>query len=99
MTIGLNIGYHSKNIGTSGILTYYPNILEVDDFSELDFRDKETIDILFKWAEYYHVTPSSMVLYLTVGDHKFKIRMINVREYRQAWEDKYKTEWKFDREL
>lgn len=95
MTIALNIGYTGK-LG-SGILTYHPTIWEVDNIQHLIqvVRSKATIDSMFKWSEVRCVMPSAMALFITVGDHSFTIRMINVREYRKRWEKRYKTKWKY----
>ncbi len=88
-----NIGYYSKALGQSGILSYHPQ--QVDSVGDLlqDLRTKQTIKNLFNWSDERHVTPSSMTIFITCKHHSFTVRMINVREYRKFWEKKYKSVW------
>jgi hypothetical protein len=97
MTVGMNIGCYSESLGAGSILTRFPHVMENVDISLLieDLRSEEGISKLFEWATECHVTPSSICLYLTVDSHCFRVRMINVREFRQVWEAKYKTTWKW----
>lgn len=98
LTVAYNIGYKTEGIG-SGVLTYIPDIWEVENVREFSdsFRKKETIDILFQYAEHFTVTPSSITIFVKIIDPDFEwefiIPMINVREYRLKWEEKYNKVW------
>jgi len=70
-------------------------VWEVEDISEFidDLRANLTTKLLFRWCEETNIMPSSLALYVTVGEHNFTIRMINVREYRKMWEERYDIKW------
>ena len=106
MKIVYNIGYNSKTLGSSGVLTYCPIIFN-GDFEQFKnaLRCEEGIKCLFSWAEDNHVTPSSMAIFMSIEEDdkdnneemfawEFCLHMINVREYRIEWEKKYNTPWK-----
>lgn len=93
MIFAYNIGTFSTPFGSGG-LTNFPIIREEESFSELSKIIRYSIDHLWKLAEQRYIIPSSLCLYISVGDHNFRIRLINVREYRAKWEDKYKTKYK-----
>jgi len=69
-------------------------MVELENFSDFNIRHRKSINVLWKFAEERHILPSAVCLYFTVGHHQFRIRMINVREYRRKWEKRYKTKWK-----
>lgn len=98
MKIAYNIGY-SGHFG-NGVLNLKPYIWDEDNFKSLSdsLRKEETILDLFELAKNRHVPPSDISIFLQVLDDKYEkgfiIKMINVREYRAYWEDKYKTIWK-----
>lgn len=93
MKIAFNIGWSGPL--SSGILTYSPTLTEVESFSEIaqDLRTEDTIKRLFEYAEIGHAIPSAIAIWFAVEKHEFRIKMINVREYKAAWEQKYKTKW------
>jgi len=99
MIVALNYGYYNKALNTSGIIDNFPQIFKVKCFQQLELRAENFIDLLFQLSRHCHITPSSICLYITVNNHSFVIRMINVREFRAKWEQIYKSEWKFDRKL
>lgn len=98
MIISVNIGYAGPL--SSGILSAFPQIFDqFDSFSEFVqlSRDPESIDAFWNWAEIHHVTPSSLCLYIRIDEPteywEYRVHLINVREYRKKWEDKY-GKWK-----
>jgi hypothetical protein len=96
--VSYNMGYISP-LGSSGILTWYPEVLEMSlaDFCKL-LRDKESIETIWEWAIVSHVAPSSMYIMIRYdeGDSywEWAVKMINVREYREYWELKRNKKWK-----
>ena len=100
--IAFNIGY--IGFGSSGILSYYPNIWDCDfkTFAK-KMRQKGNIKSLFKWAKLHHVTPSSMAIFVGIYEDgmysNYTIKMMNVREYRKHWELIYKKEWTYGNRL
>jgi hypothetical protein len=99
MIIAVNFGYYSPSFSTSGVCRYYPVVIELDNFTQFSTDIRCQVEDIFKWAKDHDVIPSTVALFVTVGRHNFPIRMINVREYREMWESKYNTEWKFDRKI
>lgn len=89
--LSYNIGYYSKALGQSGILSLHPLFANVSLLSEL--RTKRGIAALFSWAKDCHVIPSAITIFISIDHHSFTIKMINVREYRAKWEKKYKCKW------
>lgn len=91
--ITYNIGY--EGFGTSGILSKFPTLLENTSFTEFVkiVRDTQSIDTLWEWATDFRVTTSTMCLFIRIDDGEFyweyKIKLMNVREYRAKWESKY----------
>jgi hypothetical protein len=94
--VAFNIGYQSTS---SGVLSAFPSIWDCDfpTFAR-KIRQKGNIKQLFKWSKERHVPPSSIVLHITIWYEteywNYTIKMINVREYRDYWELKYKKQWK-----
>jgi len=98
MIISVNIGYAGPL--SSGILSAFPQVFDqFDSFSEFTqlCRDPESIDAFWNWAETHYVTPSSLCLYIRIDEPieywEYRVRLINVRQYRKKWEDKY-GKWK-----
>jgi hypothetical protein len=96
--VSYNMGYISP-LGSSGILTWYPEVLEMSlaDFCKL-LRDKESIETIWERAIDSHITPSSACIMFRYDEGAFywewTVKMINVREYREYWELKRNKKWK-----
>jgi len=98
MIVAYNIGCNCSPLNVS------PIFLETESFKEFkkDLREKDNIENLYGWATVNHVPPSKITLNITIREDvdednywewEFVIRMINVREYRQHWEEVYQTKW------
>ena len=100
MIIAYNIGgYHPRFGSGAMVTTFYPKVWEIEDISEFIEYVREFADEFFQFAKDNHIPPSHLTIFLTVRHHSFRIPLINVREYRQVWEETYNKKWKFDREL
>lgn len=100
MIISVNIGYAGPH--SSGILTAFPQVFDqFDSFTEFVqlARDPESIDAFWSWSENNNVPPSSMCLFMRIDEGndywEWQVPLINVREYRTKWKDKY-GKWKHD---
>lgn len=98
MIISVNIGYAGSL--SSGILSAFPQVFDqFNSFSEFVqvVRNSESMDAFWNWSEIHHVTPSSLCLYIRIDEPteywEYRVHLINVREYRKKWEDKY-GRWK-----
>jgi hypothetical protein len=99
MTVAYNIGYYTPSLGSVGIITPHPILREYENFSEFATEIRQQSEFIFNWSKEGHHIPSSIVFRVTVADHQFTIRLINVREYRELWEKRYSKKWTFDRDL
>jgi hypothetical protein len=85
-----NIGYYVKD-HSQGLFSYYP--IQVSDSTPKEFSSyiRENADILLGWAENRNIARSTMVLFVYVSDEdhewQFRINLINVREFKAAYEN------------
>lgn len=94
MIISINIGYAGPL--SSGILSAYPQVFDqfktFNEFKQM-VRETETLHILWEWADQHYVPPSHMCLYIRVDEPteywEWQVHLINIKEYRAKWEDKY----------
>jgi hypothetical protein len=91
-----NFGY--KGSTGSGTISWYPQIFygSISEFSKW-IRQADTIESLFEQTKQLHIVPSSLALMMRIEDKdeywEFTVKLINVKEYRSYWEQKYNKLW------
>lgn len=94
-----NFGYKGLT-GGSGTISHYPDVFygSISEFSKW-IRTPENIESLFESAKDVPIVPSSLTLQMRIDEEdqywEQTVKLINVREYRTYWENKYKKEWKY----
>jgi hypothetical protein len=92
-----NFGYQGPT-GSSGTVSWYPQIFygSISEFSKW-IRLDENIESLFESAKDNHIIPSTVILMLRIDEEhlywEYTVKLINVKEYRNYWETKYKKQW------
>jgi hypothetical protein len=95
-----NFGYNGPT-GCSGTISHYPDIYygSISEFSKW-IRQSENIESLFESAKKNHIVPSSLTIMMRIDDEEqyweYTIKLINVKEYRDYWENEYSKKWKLN---
>ena len=93
-----NFGY-SGPTGSSGTVSHYPQVFygSISEFSKW-IRESENIESLFDSTKNAHIIPSTVTMMLRIDEEElyreYTIKLINIKEYRKYWENKYQKTWK-----